>query len=271
MEFHLANNPQRGELALDEKLVYDSHFWMIGKYNRYHWWPDNLPRNAQLAMGWRFVTGGETGSLIDTSTGTAPQQCAYGGGTYGGDPGTYGNIYQTTYKYTWQAPDGTKHPFDTGFFVQTSDCYPSQANPQTVTGPATDSSGYVITMSGDDQNAPTVTVSDSHGTQVYPQVVDRYGNFWSYDSAGNLVDDRGQTPVITTVSGNLIYYDVLTPKGRARYTVTTTSFPIGTSQFHQSNVEEYDNGPLPTIKSIQLPDGARTASPTNSSSGNSER
>lgn len=90
MEFHLANNPQRGELALDEKLVYDSHFWMIGKYNRYHWWPDNLPRNAQLAMGWRFVTGGETGSLIDTSTGTAPQQCAYGGGTYGGDPGTYG-------------------------------------------------------------------------------------------------------------------------------------------------------------------------------------
>lgn len=125
-----------------------------------------------------------------------------------------------------------------------------------MTGPATDSSGYVITMSGDDQNAPTVTVSDSHGTQVYPQVVDRYGNFWSYDSAGNLVDDRGQTPVITTVSGNLIYYDVLTPKGRARYTVTTTSFPIGTSQFHQSNVEEYDNGPLPTIKSIQLPDGS---------------
>jgi hypothetical protein len=36
MEFPLATHKQRGALALDEKIVYDSRIWMIGHYNNYY-------------------------------------------------------------------------------------------------------------------------------------------------------------------------------------------------------------------------------------------
>src|SRR5665213_718906 len=63
MEFPLATHKQRGALALDEKLVYDSRIWMIGHYSNYYWWPTNVPNTSLAQGGWRFVTGAETGTL----------------------------------------------------------------------------------------------------------------------------------------------------------------------------------------------------------------
>src|SRR5215469_10966181 len=63
MEFHLATMKQRGALALDEKLVYDSRIWLIGCYSNCYWWPTNIPNTPYTQDGWRFVRGNETGSL----------------------------------------------------------------------------------------------------------------------------------------------------------------------------------------------------------------
>ncbi len=138
---------------------------------------------------------------------------------------------------------------------------PPPAN-QTSFGWASDGSGYEILLSGrDNQQASSVRVIDSNGTQVYPQVIDRYGNYWSSDANGNLIDDVGRTPVITTVSGNVTYYDVLAPNGpinnngtRVRYTVTTAPITIST-HFQESDVSEWA-GTFTPIQSIQMPDGS---------------
>ena len=260
LEIPLSNAKQRGALSLSEKLVYDSRIWKIVHYSGYYWWPINVP-NSQL--GWRFVKGNETGT-IGTSTG-ATQNASCWTGNY------YQPYYSATTYYTWTDPAGTVHPFSAS---STSTTYPSNCpgvQPGTVTtttnGWATDASGYFATTSSDALGNVTVTVKDNSGTQVYPQVVDRYGNFWSSDANGNLVDDRGQTPVIVTSNGNVTYYDVLAPNGpitnngkRVRYTITTTQVSL-TTAFNQQAVSEYQNNgthptSYPAIQSIALPDGS---------------
>ena len=128
------------------------------------------------------------------------------------------------------------------------------------------SSGYSVDGSGYKINFGPVRVISPNGTEVFPQMIDRYGNYFSYDSSGNLVDDTGRTPVIKTVNGNVTYYDVLAPNGpinnngtRVRYTVTTASVPVSTN-FAQSDIYEWVSPDLLTpVQSIQLPDGSAYA------------
>lgn len=262
LEFPLATLKQRGDLKLNERLVYDSRIWDIVHYSGYYWWPLNIP-NAQL--GWRYVQGNETGTL-GISYSQAQSMSCYNG-TYQ-EPYTENTVY-----YNWTDPQGTVHPFNA--YATTEDmpygCIGVQGGPVLVgygSGYATDASGYYATLAPDGYGNVNVAVKDSAGTQVYPQVIDRFGNYWSSDANQNLVDDLGRTPVIQTVSGNVTYYDVLAPNGpiqnngtRVRYTITYAYYPISTA-FNQSGVVEYQNNggnpPLSklAIQSIQLPDGS---------------
>lgn len=261
LEFPLATLKQRGDLKLNERLVYDSRIWDIVHYSGYYWWPLNIP-NAQL--GWRYVQGNETGTLGVSASQIQDTSCW--NGTYN-DPYTI-----TTTYYSWTDPQGTVHPFSA--YLTSEDvpygCQGVQGGPAAsgYSGYATDASGYFATVTTDAYGNANVTVKDNSGTQVYPQVIDRYGNYWSSDGNQNLIDDLGRTPVIQTVNGNVTYYDVLAPNGpiqnngtRVRYTVTYAYYPISTA-FNQPGVVEYQNNggnpPLSklAIQSIQLPDGS---------------
>lgn len=256
MEFPLAQHPQRGALKLNERLVYDSHFWKIGHYSNNYWWPDNVTRTPQLAAGWRFVNGGETGSLFTNAYFYGESQCT----DYADNvPASHRDSYGLS--WTWTDPAGTVHPFNAGYTYTETDCYGEPVHTENQSGVATDASGYTLTATGTDDSQPSsITIRDNNGNQVYPNVADRYGNFWSTDSSGNLVDDRGQTPVVVSYSGNHIYYDVLRQGGgRARYTVTTVQVTPHTL-FVEPGVAEYPNGSnavvLNAVQSIQLPDGS---------------
>jgi RHS repeat-associated protein len=268
LEFPLATHPQRGALSLNEKLVYDSRIWMFssfGTHGSYHWWPNNVPGSADTAAGWRFVTGAEVGAISYTTALRNRRQCQSSDGVEGV------RYYDTTYAntYTWVDPSGASHTFDAPWLTQVSDCDDLSPNPQSASGWAADGSGYSISFSGDTLDPPTsITIKDSNGTQVYPQVVDRYGNYWSFDSNGNLVDDTGRTPVIVTQNGNTTYYDVLAPNGtinnnglRVRYTVTTAPITVSTAfqPYSQSDIYPWlsstDGVYLYPVQSILLPDG----------------
>jgi YD repeat-containing protein len=257
LEFPLATHKQRGALQLNERLVYDSRIWRIEHYSGYYWWPINVPNNLptqNVQAGWRFVTGNETGNLV-VLYGTS--QVVSSGCPA---PPYDGQETVTTSTLAWNDPTGTLHTFTGSLTTDQNDCtfsYIQHVNP----GYAADASGYQL----QDDGSGNPIVLDNNGTRVYPQVTDRYGNYWSTDSSGNLIDDLGRTPVIVTKNGNVTYYDVLAPNGpinnngtRVRYTVTTAQVTVRT-YFLQSGVTEWPNtgfvGYLYPVQSIQLPDG----------------
>lgn len=244
LEIDLATHKQRGSLALDEKLVYDSRIWqIIPTGSSYSFQPTNVP-NSQA--GWRFVKGNETGSI---QTSDLPQNWYCTDGDYYA-PG-YNNIY-----FSWTDPSGAVHEFpgytEQPFAGQCSQWEsPGPPSNPTMTGYAADGSGYYISVS----NFTNATIYDSNGNEVYPTVVDRNGNYFSNDSNGNLIDTLGRTPVTKTPSGGQTFYDVLTIGGATkRYTVTTETINVHTA-FNQSGVSEY-SGSLTAIQSITLPDGS---------------
>jgi len=255
MEFPLATHQQRGALSLNERIVYDSRIWMIGHYSNSYWWPNNIPNTPNTQGGWRFVTGNETGSMSYSvaSYETVSTGCSA--------PPYDGSHTRTTLIPSWSDPSGATHIFDATLVEDQDDCnfsYTESVNG----GFATDASGYAVR---DDGNGHPV-VTDNKGTQVYPQVIDRFGNYWSSDANGNLIDDLGRTPVIVTKSGSVTYYDVLAPNGpinnngtRVRYTVTTAPISVQT-HFNKSGVIEWPAdgsvGTLYPVQSIQLPDGS---------------
>jgi len=265
LEFPLATHKQRGALQLNERLVYDSRIWMIGHYSNYYWWPNNIPNTPNTQGGWRFVTGNETGNLV--AAGSLPSDTI---STSCPVPPYNGQHVRTYTIMAWNDPQGTKHTFN-GMLVNDQDDCAGTYTWYVVPGAATDASGYVM-----DQDASgNPIVKDNNGTQVYPQVIDRFGNYWSTDANGNLIDDLGRTPVIVTKNGNVTYYDVLAPNGpinnngtRVRYTVTTAPIQVKT-YFHQPVdnggyiVEWPDDsgnyGTLYPVQSIQLPDGTSYA------------
>jgi len=256
LEFSLAAHKQRGALKLNERLVYDSRIWTTAGYPT-TWSPTNVANAAYSQAGWRFIDGADTGSVAYYNPTYTDEPC----------PPQDNSTYQLiSSQYFWTDTSGTNHPFDVMWQYDTSQdicSFPLDPQPETVSGYATDGSGYYIVLSGwTNSSIPTsILVTDLNGNEVYPQAIDRYGNYWSSDSNGNLIDDLGRTPVIVTTSGNATYYDVLAPNGtinnngmRVRYTVTTAPIQVST-QFNQSGVAEW-SGTLNPVQSIQLPDGS---------------
>jgi hypothetical protein len=240
LEFPLASHPQRGALSLSEKIVYDSRIWMFspfGSHGSYHWWPYNIPGSdsSTNSGGWRFVTGGEIGSMGSSVISITQGECP-------GEPDQGLLVSNSSATPIWTDPNGTSHPFSSIWYQEDTTACPNGAFTQSITpGTATDGSGYSIK----DDGSGNPLVIDNNGTQVYPQIIDRYGNYWSTDGQGNLVDTTGRVPVIKTQNGNVTYYDVLAPNGpinnngtRVRYTVTSASVPVATN-FQQSDVFEW--------------------------------
>lgn len=254
LEFPIANPPQRGALSVNERIVYDSRIWMFspfGTHGSYHWWPYNVNAagGTNSSGGWRFVKGNEIGTISSISVSFYSYTC---------NPDDNAQSTNEVDQIIWTDSSGTAHPLNASINYSYDACQGTSS--QNVSpGTATDGSGYSAT---DDGNGNPV-VSDNSGTQVYPQVIDRYGNYLS--GSGDLVDDTGRVPVLTTQNGNVTYYDVLVQNGpinnnglRARYTVTTAPVPVATN-FGQSDVYEWNpaNPILNPVKSIQLPNGSQ--------------
>jgi RHS repeat-associated protein len=243
LEITLAAHAQRGSLQLSEQLVYDSRIWkIVANGSSYGWQPTNVPNSM---AGWRFTTGLESGTT-SYSTSSVMEQCD--------DPVSQQVAFTKYTGFKWTDPSGTVHVFpvvtlkaNRGFCI---DQDPQLSDTPSGSGYAVDGSGYFLQVT----NITSMVVYDSNGNEVYPQKIDRNGNYFSQDANGNLIDTLGRTPVITTTNGNQTYYDVLTYQGgRARYTVTTETINVNTS-FGQSAVSEYA-GALTAIQSIELPDG----------------
>ena len=231
-------------------------FSPFGSGSSYHWWPYNVPGASTTSGGWRFVTSGEVGNITADAVKNKSLPCGDGRG------------YTTSqiFNYSWTDPSGAAHPFLLGTRNLFSDCTDYTSTISTVSGFANDGSGYKIVVVNDSVYGPqSETVYDNVGNEVSPQIIDRYGNYWSSDSNGNLIDDTGRTPVITTQNGNVTYYDVLAPNGtisnngtRIRYTVTTASVPVNTDfqPYSQSDIYPWTSQNLLTpVQSILLPDG----------------
>lgn len=251
MEFPLATHKQRGALQLNERLVYDSRIWRIlppGSNPYYGFFPSNIPNAPDLQGGWRLVTGAETGTLTYT--------LAYPSTSYACAGGMGGAQTTTVYNVSWSDPSGTVRDFGSARSIIQDDCAGTYSD--TIGwNYASDASGYLLKT--DANGSPLIL--DNNGNQVYPQVIDRFGNYWSSDANGNLIDDVGRTPVIVTKNGSVTYYDVLAPNGpisnngtRVRYTVTTAPLYVSTL-FYQPAVSEWVGNFYP-VQSIQLPDGS---------------
>ncbi len=183
LEIPFSQLKQRGNLALDEKLVYDSRIWMIGHYSNYYWWPTNVPNSSD---GWRFVTGAETGTLTADGLVTTTFDC-----------GLRSQCYDDQVSYEWTDPSNTVHQFDVVWDYEND--VPAQE--ETDSRYAADASGYTIQLSGMSDKRPTsIAIYDTNGTEVYPKVADRYGNYFSSDANGNLIDSLGRTPVVFSPS-----------------------------------------------------------------------
>lgn len=263
LEFPLASPPQRGTLNVNEKIVYDSRIWMFspfGTHGSYHWWPYNVNAagGTNTSGGWRFVKGNEIGSV-------SYGEISYNQGVCDSDTGRTATTQ--IFSLAWTDPTGTAHPFNARMFQTDDQCAPAFGNPEYSQGinggGAADGSGYSIK----DDGSGNPLVNDNNGTQVYPQIIDRYGNYLSNDGNGNLIDDTGRVPVIVTQSGNVTYYDVLAPNGpinnngtRIRYTVTTAQVPVSTDflPYSQSDIYPFTSpGVLSPVQSILLPDGGQ--------------
>lgn len=255
IEIPLATHPQRGNLQLNERLVYDSRIWKIIYNNGYQFQPTNVPNSMG---GWVFSSGTATGTYTyNTQTGTV--LC---------NPQNLNNGYYSYIQYLnwqWTDPQGTTHTF---YYptIQYTGAGQLPCTPQSLPnaeGWASDGSGYYIQIT----NFQQVVIYDKQGNSYHPSyagtnppantplIQDSNGNYFSQDASGNLVDTLNRTPVLTTTSGNQIFYDVLGYGGnRSRYTVTTETINYNTA-FAQSAVAD-KSGSFTAIQSIGLPDGS---------------
>jgi RHS repeat-associated protein len=235
LEIPIASHPQRGNLQLNERLVYDSRIWTIT--SNLQWSPTNVPNSM---AGWRFVNGLQGGSYTTTVLGYTNTQCSNGPVQANTDLGI-----------TYIDASGTSHPTSAVQVLETNVCN-NQPNKTVLNGGyALDATGYYVS----DDGTGNPLVRDNNGNEVYPKQIDRFGNYWSSDANLNLIDDLNRTPVITTTSGNTITYSVLAfGGGRVSYVVTTGPIPVAT-QFKQSGVTD-ESYTLTAIQSVKLPDGS---------------
>jgi RHS repeat-associated protein len=240
IEIPIASIAERGRVPYVAKLVYDSHIWQQGETGgTVSWQPNNVAGFPTAWGGWRLVTTAGTGSGVSYTTGTGT--CYIKNGNL-----EIPHPYITFNSFRWTAPDGHVVPFTGG----TSYSNPCWAGTETTSGLADDASGYHLYVT--DYTSATVFAPD--GTQVYPNVEDTNGNYYSVpNSNGDVTDTRGQTPITTTIGTNSVTYVVQSSEASYSVVLNTTSIPVNTS-FGATGVTEY-SGNMTVIQSITLPEG----------------
>jgi RHS repeat-associated protein len=246
IEIPIASIPERGHVPFAAKLVYDSHIWQQVSGV---WQPTNVPNSWS---GWRLITSASAGTHFNFT--------AKGGTCTIIDGKIQIHPQYTTYNnFTWTAPDGHLIPFGaiSTYYAPTVDGFSCGTNVPTANALATDASGYHLYVT----NYTSATVYAPDGTQVYPNVEDTNGNYYSTPNGnGDVTDTLGRTPIATTVNGSTVTYAVLNSQGTTSpFVVTTETIPVSTA-FGQSGVTEYaSTAPstdyLTVISEIALPDG----------------
>jgi len=204
--------PQRGGRPLQIMFAYDSAMWEPGPYNN-AWFPGNI--NGDGGGPWRLFTTDDSGFLYVTDT--PGRVCSLDGGVE----------YDIYTFYNWTSSEGTSHAFS----ISTHENWPTQCIPNpgpgtpNASGYATDATGFYMSVT----NYTNAVVYAPDGTVVYSStsagIEDPNGN-----NAARSLDTVGRTPVTTTISGNLIYYDIPDSRGSTRrYTVTTESINVNTA------------------------------------------
>lgn len=249
LEIPISNVKQRGSLQHSSRLVYDSRIWKIvpnsdpdGDENT--WQPVNVPNSM---AGWRYIDGNDVGSVNWTIVNSVSSGCSEWASW----------TVDTLGKFTYTDSYGTVHPFDgeIGDTLPNGSCPNSNPYPVTTGFYSTDASGYYLTVTLTNGLVTSTVVYDNNGNEVYPQQIDRNGNFATYDGNGNPINTSGITPVIISTTGNVTTYSVLIEGGqRVNYVVTTEPINVSTG-FNESAVSE-NTSTLTSIQSIQLPDGS---------------
>jgi RHS repeat-associated protein len=245
LEIPLGNHPQRGDVTVNESIVYDSRFWHIGTSgSSYQWQPAGWPTVG--FNGWHLPLKYDG---VQAVLQAINNNCDVG--------------------ITWTDYSGAAHQF----IVPN---YSTGCSTVTVPAYALDGSGYVITTKYISASSSWLFyVNDQNGTQeffgqlspaTYPVTYNNGAGEQYQDRNGNCLgtlcsttDTLGHTPIVesqTSLNGNgtfQIFYDVLTTGGATkRYTVNVEQILV-TSSFNESGVSEFSNY-IYAIQSIQLPD-----------------
>lgn len=275
LEIPIAAYPQRGDLSVGAKFVYDSSIWQVVNSPDYHnpeWYPAFAAGTYGTAvyggLGWTFQYGHYYEGSATINSYTCPAGSDYNSTV------VYSNIH-------WSDPQGTLHVFPiTTTYVGTCPNSTYADNPSGQ-GYAVDGSGYYAVVS----NYTSLQVWDSKGTQVVNMsvsgngesgnpTIDRNGNYISYSQQGAITADSLQHPNIAeTVTswdsyGNPAVVELNVPIAQgqtATYTITYENIAVNTD-FHVSGapfgyggfVMEFD-GIINVIASIGLPDGTSYA------------
>jgi YD repeat-containing protein len=228
LEIPLESYPQRGQVRMTAKMVYDSRIWQVVNTGSSSWQPTNV---ANSQGGWRFVTTVDSGAVSETLNSSTCNP---------------GQLIQTWQAFIWTDPAGTQRSFP----ITTTQNQCTGVNTSTGDAYAADSSGFHMYVTA----FTSATVVKKDGTQVYPSVKDTNGNFFTVDVNGNVIDTLNRTLVTKSVVGPTTFYDVLNSQGAtSRFSSTTTTVNVNTA-FGQSGVAEY-SGSFGAVQSISLPDG----------------
>lgn len=241
IEIPIDNLAERGHVPYVAKLVYDSHIWQqVTVGSTTSWQPTNV---SGIGGGWRLIASAGTGIGINY-TEFEEGECV----TVINHQVEYTPYYGFK-NWSYTTPDGHNIPFGTVETTEYGDICGSGGG-GTSNGISTDTSGYHLYVTNWDQ----AVVYAPDGTQVYPQVKDTNGNYYSSDGNGNAVDPVGRTPIETQTNGNEITYEVLNSQGgRFNYSVVTETIPVNTA-FDESGITEF-SGNITVVSAINLPDG----------------
>ncbi len=231
--------PGRG-LGFSQAIVHDSLIWMRSGNT----WAPVTDASGAATWGWKkdFVLG--TVKWKQTTG-----QC------YGID-GEPEGITRTWSNYSYTDPAGTRHDFPTVSAVWSGCAMDWITSSDDYTGPASDTSGYSITITPG--FSPAWVVYAKSGIKTTDRITDTNGNYISSSTANNVTtwqDTAGHEVLkIDKATPNVIYYRYQDSVGQYQtITVALQTFSTKTN-FACSGVVEY-TGSASLPVSIQFPNG----------------
>lgn len=242
----IMSSPGRNGLDLNFSLVYNSSMWKNGGG---YWTPNN-----SVVPPWGWTTAYSTGKT--TSRTITTEDVCYDGGAH--------TIYidtteENSYEYT--DPLGTVHNFPTVYAQQvTNNCTGGTTYSGTLTGYASDGSGYYLTI--DEYSGSVTSLFSKGGLKITPTTItDPNGNYISSTTNSNetdWTDSAGRLALKVITNGtSSIEYEFQKPDGTYQLPATLTLETLNIkTNFGCTNptVIEY-TGTANVPASLQLPNG----------------